>query len=250
MSYFIFEGTISPGKAFSISGREAKHITQSRRIKPGEVILIQDSQNIRFETKVMNIENGIIELLPLKRQKIDQFTPFDIHLFQALTKEKSLDFIIQKTTELGVSSISFFHSRYSQRLKSPDVINKKLVRWKKIAVEACKQSGRSTPPPISFIPNLQKSHQFLPGTSIKTLSAICLSSVGNTVPLDQIYPEGNGLNLLVGPEGGGEEADFANISCQPVHLGPRILRAETAAVTAVSILQYLYGDLQDKVLEP
>ena len=246
MSYFIFEGTISLGKVFSISGKEANHITQSRRIKPGEVILIQDSQNNRFETKVMNFENGYIELVPLKRQKVGQYSAFDIHLFQALTKEKSLNFIIQKTTELGVTSITFFHSRYSQRLKSSGIIDKRLIRWNKIAVEACKQSGRLTPPSIGFIPNLQKSDQFLPDTSIKTLSTICLSSSGNTAPLNQIDPTGNGLNLLVGPEGGWEDSDLENIICQNVHLGPRILRAETAAVSSISILQYLFGDLKEK----
>ena len=247
MPYFVFEGTITPGKAFVITGNEANHIIQSRRIRPGEVILIQDQQNARFETEVSNIKNEKIELLPLRRQNIGQFTSFKIHLFQALVKEKSLDFIIQKTTELGVTSITFFHSRYSQRLKSKDLINRKLTRWNKIALEACKQSGRLTPPSVGFVPNLQKSDQFLPATSIKTFSTICLTSVGNTVSMNQIQGDGKGLNLLVGPEGGWEESDLDTIDCQIVHLGPRILRAETAAVSAVGILQYLFGDLQDEV---
>ena len=71
-------------------------------------------------------------------------------------------------------------------------------------------------------------------------------SVGKTVPLNQIQDVDSRLNLLVGPEGGWEDSDLSHIDCPAVHLGPRILRAETAAVSAVGILQFLFGDLQEK----
>jgi len=246
MSYFLFEGTISSNKVFSISGKEARHIIQSRRIKPGETIDVQDSQNLRYISKILKIEDDEIELLPVKKQKAYLQSNLEIHLFQALIKEKALDLIIQKATELGVSSITFFHSQFSQRLKSPETVNKKLTRWRRIALEACKQSGRLKPPAVGFLSDLRKSHQLLPDSSTETFSAICLTSFGDTVPMSGVQIDDNVINLLIGPEGGWEASDLDEINCQKVHLGPRTLRSETAAISAVGILQFLFGDLQEK----
>lgn len=248
MSYFLFDGIIALDEIFFITGKEAQHIIYSRRIQSGEFITIQDRLNNRYQAKVLQIKKNEIELIPQKRQLITQQPSLDIHLYQALVKEKSLDFIIQKTTELGAASIIFFHSRYSQRLKSPDAINRKLNRWKRIAIEACKQSGRLKPPAVGFVGNLQKSHQFLSDSSTESFSTICLTSVGQTVPLSHLAIKNNTVNLLVGPEGGWEASELELIDCHDVHLGPRTLRSETAAVTAVGILQYLFGDLQEKLI--
>lgn len=249
MSYFIFKGIIELQKPFLLSGKDAEHIFKSRRIRTGETLEVQDIEQTRYLARVEKTGKNEITLIALQYLKIPPVSAFQIHLYQALVKEKAVDFIIQKTTELGVNSICLFESRYSQRLKPGPDIRKKQIRWQRIALEACKQSGRVEPPEIIFLPILPEFQQFLPDSSIKTIPTICLSSEGGTIALDSLLFQEQDLNLLVGPEGGWHAEELDAIEGEKVHLGPRILRSDTTAVTAVSILQYLFGDLNKSPLQ-
>ena len=244
MSYFLFSGVIQISCSITIKGDEANHILKSRRIQVGEVIQIQDQKSLRYEARVENITHKSLTLLPLKNLIMPPESPLRIHLYQALLKEKALDTIIQKCTELGVYSICFFQSCYSQRLLAKTNLEKKRQRWCRIAVEACKQSGRAIPPDITFIVDLSKFHQVSVESSIETIPTFYLESSGETVSLDGIVQNGNEINLFVGPEGGWAPEELSGLGFKSVHLGPRILRSETASIAAVSILQFLGGDLK------
>lgn len=245
MPYFLFSGVIQNGLCFVVKGDEASHILNARRIQIGEVIQIQDQNALRYEARVEQMTHKSLTLLPLNSLLTPWESPLHIHLYQALVKEKALDTIIQKCTELGVYSICFFQSRYSQRLHTKTGLEKKRQRWCRIAVEACKQSGRVTPPDIIFISDLSKFHQVSEESSIETIPTFCLESSGETFPMDSIDINGKEINLIVGPEGGWELGELPEKVFQRVHLGPRILRSETASLAAVSILQFLYGDLKN-----
>ncbi|MFH2131851.1 MAG: RsmE family RNA methyltransferase [bacterium] len=244
MSYFLCSNVIQIGRCFEISGEEAGHILQSRRIQIGEVIHVQDLNVMRFEARVEKLTNRSLTVLPLKQLETPPESPLRIHLYQALVKEKALDLIIQKCTELGVSRICFFQSQYSQRLPPKVDLEKKRQRWLRVAVEACKQSGRTIPPDIFFISELSKFHQVSGESSIETIPTLCLETSGDNIPLDRIVLDGSDIGLIVGPEGGWGAADLQGHGVQSVHLGPRILRSETAAIAALTILQFLYGDLK------
>ncbi len=244
MSYFLFSGIIHVGYSFTIKSDEASHILKSRRIQVGEVIQIQDQNALRYEARVEDLTQKSLTLLPLKNLITPQESSLRIHLYQALVKEKALDIIIQKCTELGVSSICFFQSHYSQRLHKKTGLEKKRQRWYRIAIEACKQSGRAIPPDITFLSNLSKFHQVSVESSIETIPTFCLESSGESVPMDSIVINSNEINLIVGPEGGWEPEELLEKGFKGVHLGPRILRSETASIAAISILQFLYGDLK------
>ncbi|NQU63518.1 MAG: 16S rRNA (uracil(1498)-N(3))-methyltransferase [SAR324 cluster bacterium] len=243
VSYFLYSGVIQTGQDFTISGDEAGHILKSRRIQIGEAIHIQDQETLRYEVRVEKLANRSLTVFPLQKLKTPSESPLRIHLYQALVKEKALDTIIQKCTELGVCSICFFHSRYSQRIPAKAGLEKKKQRWLRIAVEACKQSGRVAPPAISFISDLSEFHQVSVESSIETIPSFCLESSGETVSINNILADKQELNLVVGPEGGWGPGDLKSQAFQSVHLGPRILRSETAAIAAIAILQSLSGDL-------
>ncbi len=245
MSYFVFDGVIQLQQPFVIKGEEASHIARSRRIQTGGIIQIQDQSDLRYQARIEQIGKKSLRLLPLTSQTTPPEPLFRINLYQALVKEKALDYIIQKTTELGVASIYLFQNRYSQRLKPDDEQGRKQTRWKKIAREACKQSGRVKPPEITILPDLSKLEQVLESPSTKTMATICLTSSGDTIPLDQASIASDEINLLIGSEGGWNDDEMARIECERVHLGPRILRSDTAAVSAVGILQYVFGDMRN-----
>jgi len=159
-----------------------------------------------------------------------------------------LDFILQKTTELGVHRLDFFGGIYSSKVFSTSQAERQMVRWERIALEACKQCGRQFHPEIYWHSNLETALSVLPECPNSwVLSPGSTDSVSwkNYILADRAKPKEH-QRVLIGPEGGFhlEEIDLALSSGMcPVDLGLRILRTETAAVSAVAILQFLWGDL-------
>ncbi len=246
MSYFNFKGIIKADQHFILKDEDASHVLQSRRINTGEIIEIQDESLARWKTRVEKKNKRDLTLVPVEQISTPPEPSFHINLFQAQVKEKALDIIIQKATELGTTSVIIFQSRYSQQYKTGIEMEKKLARWRKIAVEACKQSGRLKPPEISFLSEFSELIQQIKNLSSNHIPTVCFESSGKTIGLEQLTLTGNEINLLIGPEGGWDEKELELMVCDKVHLGPRILRAETATISVISIIQYLFGDLRDK----
>ena len=243
MAYFIYQGVIDSDRPFIISGDEANHIRKSRRIRKEESIHIQDSRFRRFSAQVVGIARHGIELLPQYELPTIPESKLEISLFQALIKEKAIDSIIQKTTELGVSNIFVFGSKYSQVPKDKSILEKKLFRWKKIAQEACKQSDRARPPQLAFIGRLSDYIDETKHWNSSDFPVLLLDQSGP--PFSEIeLKTPKGCGIVVGPEGGwkGEEINFKKTI--KVSIGHRVLRADTAAIVSTGILQFLFGDLQ------
>ncbi len=150
MTYFLYSGEIEEEIEFHLEGEEALHILRSRRVKKNQEIAVQDRNFRRYLVKVREKKRRSLVLYPLTRLTTPPEPDFKIHLYQAIVKEKAMDNIIQKSTELGVVSLILFHSDYSQNTDlDPE---KKLDRWQRISWEACKQSGRLKPPEIRLVP--------------------------------------------------------------------------------------------------
>ena len=109
MSYFIFDGVLNLGKQYELKGEEANHITKSRRLRPGDSFLVQDQQGKRFEAILGSFDRNSLLFTPHKPVAIPPASSLRIEILQALPKQKALDFILQKTTELGVSPVSYTH---------------------------------------------------------------------------------------------------------------------------------------------
>lgn len=243
VSYFIYNGKILLNTPFELLGAEASHITQSRRSRLNDTIEVQDLDQHRFAARIIDIGKKSIQLLPFEEIIPPPESRLRLSLFQSLVKEKATDFILQKTTELGITNIIFFHSHHSQKLSGAEVIKRKLERWRKIALEACKQSGRAIPPAIFFLSELAKFDQFCEESSIETGLNLCLESSPRSRPIQEIETVVNAVNVFVGPEGGWSHEDQNIAEFQSVKLGPRVLRSDTAAITAIALLQTYFGDM-------
>ena len=167
-----------------------------------------------------------------------------LHLGMGLLKGKKMDMVIQKITELGVESLYPFRSRFCA---AQDPAQGRLSRWQKIALEACKQSNRPKPPEIHSINEFK---ELLAGAARNDhdLKLIFWEEQGQKMLHDIFAPEDEkkSLLILIGPEGGfstDEVEEAVAVGFQPVTLGSRILRAETAAITAAAILQHELGNL-------
>jgi 16S rRNA (uracil1498-N3)-methyltransferase len=172
-------------------------------------------------------------------------SPLKIILGVGLLKSSKLDWLIQKTTELGVAEVVPFYSLHvvPRWEKAPPLAGSRQSRWEKIASEAAKQCGRARVPkihsPRSFEEVLvMKSEE---ATKILLWEKEPAGSLKNVLP-----STASAIYALIGPEGGfsDEEALRARgAGFQPIRLGPRILRAETAGIVIASLLQFVRGDL-------
>lgn len=242
MSRFYIEERISVGDRADIRGSEARHIRDVLRLKAGALVLLFDGSGMEFEGKIVAIGADSVSVGIVRTRKVETESPLEIVIGQGIPKADKMELIIQKSTELGVSRIAPI---LTERVVPRSFNVNKLERWRRVAVEACKQSGRVKVPDIlepvefkEFVANADPSYlRLIPwegekGTSLK-----------NALP-DILDPAK--VMLIIGPEGGlsGSEIWLAR-ECGfiPVSLGRRILRTETVSLALISVIQYLYGDL-------
>ncbi|XQW83958.1 16S rRNA (uracil(1498)-N(3))-methyltransferase [Thalassotalea piscium] len=168
-------------------------------------------------------------------------SPLNIHLGQGISRGDRMDFTLQKSVELGVNTITpLFTERCGVKLNA-ERLAKKRDQWQKIVVSACEQSGRCAVPIV-------KQPEYLPVWLEQETSALKLNLHPKAKHSIMSIPETNDrVRLLVGPEGGLTDSEIATAEehdFQPVLLGPRVLRTETAALTAITALQCRYGDIK------
>lgn len=168
-----------------------------------------------------------------------------IHLAPALAKGEKLDWVMQKATELGIAEISPIATARCEMRLAADRRERKLEHWRQIVVHACAQCGRNRIPTVHMPVSLEA---WLPslGSIAGDTTRLVLSPLAGTATLTSIGRPEQHIVVVVGPEGGltdAEEETLRATGFSAVTLGPRILRAETAACAAVAALQTLWGDL-------
>lgn len=233
-----FYPIINDSGLLQLTAEDYHHARNVLRLKPGDPVEVV-KEGLRFQAALL--KDGLLEIL----DSLPSTEPrLKITLFQGLPKGDKMEWIIQKAVEIGVSSIVPVRmERCVTRLRQEDEI-KKQARWQRIAREAGKQSGRCLLPDVS-----------LP-VSFRDLPAMVQSLDAAAVPWEQASSFGpeawhaahlsaQSIGILIGPEGGisPEEIAFIRDSFQPITLGPRILRTETAGLVAAAALFALYGEM-------
>tara|TARA_B100000945_G_scaffold269833_1_gene230919 strand:- start:2855 stop:3598 length:744 start_codon:yes stop_codon:yes gene_type:complete len=247
MSYFIFDGVLNMGKQYELKGEEFRHITKSRRVRPGDSFLIQDTKGQRFNAILKRFDSKSLLFTPNKPVAIPPASSLRLEILQAIPKQKALDFILQKTTELGVSRLDVFCGIHSPKTFNASENGHHLKRWHRVVSEASKQCERQFAPEIHFHTDINSALETLPECPN---SWMLDPKIADSISWKKISKIGNEKikhhRLLIGPEGGLHKDEIKQSLCsgmRPLYLGPRILRSETAAISAVSILQFLWGDL-------
>lgn len=231
-----------------LTGSEARHLVSVLRLSAGDAVTLFDGSGSYYETLITRaspgrVETRIVAITPYLAQ--DGKVPPALHLAIGLLKGKKMDFVIQKTTELGITSVRPFRSQFSV---APDPSPDRFDRWERIAREACKQCNRPVPPELQRVTFLE---ELLAAAAEERhgLKLIFWEEEGQT-PLQQALvaaPAAGSAIVLVGPEGGFSQTEVllaAEAGFQSVSLGRRILRAETAALAVVAILQHGLGNLE------
>jgi 16S rRNA (uracil1498-N3)-methyltransferase len=211
------------------------------RVKVDDFLILFNGDGFEYRGRVSDINKKTINIEILSKEKNNNESPININLFQSISSNEKMDMVIQKATELGVSSIQpIFTSRSTVKL-SLDRIKKRLIHWRQVSISACGQSGRSKIPtiksPIGF-------DRFVEGISTNSLNL--LLHPDNSKESSNLPNKYSGdINIFIGPEGGFSQDEVLLLkkqNCINIQLGSRILRTETAPLAIIAILQYKYGD--------
>jgi len=244
--FFINKNQLKENK-IRITGELLKHLRDSLRIKKGEMIFCVDEEGTKYAVLATYTGQDLFVGEIIETTSKQKESAIYIHLVQAVPKGPKLDFIIQKTTELGINAITPVISDRSVVRIEKDRAEEKLRRWKKIAIEAAQQSNRLDVPdmalPISF-------HDYMASFKKGDLNLLLYEGEKKTgikevlTAAQEAKSEIKTIILLIGPEGGfsHEEVEMAvEAGFTPVSLGDLILRTETAPIAALSILRYEFG---------
>lgn len=242
--FFLPPAAITP-PTISITGQLLTHVRDSLRMKIGERFLVGDGEGRRHQAEVTAVTKAAITarihetILQPPRQLPS------LILAQALLKGDKMDWVIQKATELGVTAIAPLQTRHAVVQPRPDRVGTQTARWQRIALEAAQQSEQwavpavMNPQPVLRYARTQSGSLCLMLTERKEQSA-------NLREITLPSSPSAGITLMIGPEGGWapeEVAEAEKAGVTPITLGPKILRAETAAIVAIGILQHRLGAL-------
>lgn len=234
MPYFFSEENLIINTETEIVGEEAGHIGLAHRAKKGERVKLQGPDKKRFQAEILSVGRGVVRLKVLEQIPTPPEPQVEVVLHQSVVSEKALDFILQKSTELGVRQIVLFNSQNTAQKLSKEKFINRLERWGKVVKEAAKQSERSVWPEIRFNLNFQDTVEELKKEDFFYLA----DASGGAVNKEDSKIKKK--NVVVGPEGGFTEEEvkaFKDLpNCRLLKLSNFILRAETASIAAVSII--------------
>lgn len=233
---------LSENSNIQLDEAAAHHLTRVLRAKIKDKVKIFNGEGGEYEATILSITKKETVLHLEKFISNDRESPLEICLVQGISRGEKMDYTIQKAVELGVKKIIPVLTERCTIKLDEERRERRLQHWQSIIIHACEQCGRTKIPELSSPMALDDWLQIKPSFEM----AFVLSPDANRKKCDTALKKPTQLALLIGPEGGltseeikkAEKAEFELMS-----LGPRILRTETAAVTALSVFQYLWGDV-------
>ena len=230
------------GKRIAVEGTAANHITRVLRLRAGETLSVFNGNGTEYAATILEFHKDAVIVEVQSEQAPRRESPLPLTLAQGISRGERMDWILQKATELGGTRIvPVFTERSVVRLDARQA-ERKLQHWRAIAVAACEQCGRNVLPEIAPPTAIL---EFL-GGGLEPQATRLLLSPASQVSIDEVSADVAGITVLIGPEGGltDTEQDVAmRCGFTAVRMGPRVLRTETAAVAALTILQHRFGDL-------
>jgi len=230
------------GEYLSLTGENASHIAKSLRMHPGEIVTLSDANGVDCEAEITAVSPDAVAVKVLKTRRNTSEPSISVTLFQALPKVGKFETIVQKSVELGVKSVvPILTSRCVSRPDEKSMA-KKVERYRKVALEAAKQSGRGAIPSVEELCSFEEML-----TRFSEFDAVLFFYEEGGDRLDRILPpEAKKIAIVIGSEGGfsKQEVEAALKAGASVGtLGPRILRCETAPVAALAVVMYCTGNM-------
>jgi 16S rRNA (uracil1498-N3)-methyltransferase len=223
----------------NLSREAAGHLIRVLRLQVGDECIVFNGKAGEFRAMITEVNKSTVTVKLGEFDAVSRESPLQIMLAQAVLRSDKMDYVLQKAVELGVTRFIPLITAHSTLKLAPERWQKRSLHWQGVMLAACEQSGRTR------LPKLENPMTFdVATTAIKADQRIILQ-LGTKQNINSLS-SCQSVALLVGPEGGWSENELkcARVAdyC-PMHIGPRVLRAETAGLAAMSILQAQYGDL-------
>lgn len=233
-------GNYDTGQLLELSPEASQHVGVVLRMQVGEPVTLFCGDNREFEATIETVKKKQVIVVVGSIKNASRESPLAIHLAQAISKGERMEWVMQKAVELGVASITPVITERCVVKLDQERMTKKLHQWQAIVIAACEQSGRNSVPTVHAPITLNRYME-----EARAELKFILHPGGNKTWRDYTLKVVD-IVLLIGPEGGLSEQEVQETSKHgflPLSLGPRILRTETAAITALSVLQAVGGDL-------
>jgi 16S rRNA (uracil1498-N3)-methyltransferase len=228
---------LGSGQALELPADSAHHALNVLRIRAGEEVTLFDGRGGEYAARVSSIQKKRVHLEVQRHEAVERESPLHVVLVQGVSAGERMDFTIRKAVELGVAEIRPVLTASSVSRPKGERAASRQAHWQRIAISACEQCGRNTVPAVGEIRDV-------PGGPFEPDVLKLLLSPGAALSLSRT-PAGKRYVIATGPEAGfspAEEDRFVKAGFQPVGLGPRVLRTETAALAALAALSALRGD--------
>ncbi|HQQ73947.1 MAG TPA: 16S rRNA (uracil(1498)-N(3))-methyltransferase [Pseudomonadales bacterium] len=232
---------LQTGSELSLPSEAAHHLAVVLRMKAGQPVILFNNTGAEARAVIVQVDKKQVGVHVDSVAQIERESPLNIHLAIGISRGERMDFVLQKSTELGVHAITpLFCERTEVKLQQ-DRLQKKMEQWKKIVIGACEQSGRTRLPLLHTPATLATCL-----ASDTSVQRFVLHHRSDST-LAQCEEKPRSILLLIGPEGGLSDTEIQQAQqagCTALTLGARVLRTETAPLAAISVLQYRWGDFR------
>jgi len=235
--------TLDSGTELRLGREQTHYLGRVLRLNDGDALTVFNGDNGEFVARIVSLGKNDAVIRIEATLEVETESPLKIHLVQGISRGERMDFVVQKATELGVKRITPVLTEYGVVKLDPSRATKRCDHWQGVANSACEQSGRIRPPLIDTPVDLNSWF----GAGAKEADTDLILRPGATVALSSITAPVTKVCLLIGPEGGFSETEYEDATITgfaAVSLGPRVLRTETAALTAIAVAQTLWGDFR------
>ena len=233
---------LAPGCELRLGEEQARYLGRVLRLNNGETIHLFNGDDGEWSAEIRHLGKNEVTLVVHDSIERRSESGLKVHLAQGISRGERMDFVVQKATELGVKRITPVLTDFGVVKLDDKRAAKRRDHWQRVAESACEQSGRIRPPLVDA--PLSLNDWFGNARDRDGSDLILRPGAGKSLStLDEPQTK---LCLLIGPEGGFSEREYADADVagfDAVTIGPRILRTETAAVAAIAIAQSRWGDV-------
>ena len=235
---FFTSQVLAEGAEIALEADPARHIARTLRMQPGDSLVLFNGDGLEYTGEIVYADRKRVDVRCHASAEPRRESPLAIELAIGMSRGDRMDWVVQKATELGVTSISPLQTARSGLNLRGERLQKKLGHWQRVAASACEQCGRNCLPAL----NPPQSLENWVASAAPPLRLVLDHRAVDTSPWPMAP---SAIALLVGPEGGLESGELDSARAQGFRvlaLGPRIMRTETAPLAAISVLQARWGD--------
>lgn len=231
--------TLITGELVQLEETAAHHLSKVLRMQAGRELVLFNGNGGEFDATIHEVSKKNVIALVAEHSSENRESPLQLELVIGISRGERFEWVLQKATELGVTKIIPLVTERTEVKMNGDRQGKMLDRWQHIIISACEQCQRNLLPEIAAPVHL---NDYLPQVN-SDLRFVLHHRDSKTLPTEQ---KPQSISLLIGPEGGLSKDEIAlaqQHNFNALTLGPRVLRTETAPIAAISLVQYLWGDL-------